>query len=115
MVFRPGTVGIAERCTLQYFDAIVRQFNFESSEDLVLAVLQSLNLPHCVVELIDRRLSIVGKGRYVFAHLPHQTSDTDHHEFVEIVCRDHQEPQSFKQRMDPIFRFQQYPFIEMQP
>ena len=92
-------------------------FSSSSSADR-LACWSSCSLPTSMQQLLElllRRASVGAAQRDTFAHLPGETGDAHHEEFIEIGRRDRQEAHTFQQRMTIVLRFFQNTAVELQP
>ena len=96
-------------------DAVLGQFLGEVDPAPVLLGHQFLSQCAHAVELLLGREAVIAQLGELLAHLADEARHADHEELVEVVARNRQEAQAFKQRVGGVARLFQHPHVEAQP
>ncbi len=115
IIFEPGFFRLGDVGTVDQDDAGLGERGTQLTPLRLLVLHQKHHGFGDAHQLLRRRQPFRAFGRNTGAHLGAQAGDAHHEEFVEVVGRDRQKPQSLEQRMLAIGGLLKDAAIEVEP
>src|SRR5690606_26061196 len=115
VVLEPLAIFLGDLPRIEENDTVVGKL---APEHTPAALLVGCELGHRLADarqLLGERPAVIAHHRDALSLLAFQAGDTDHEEFVEVVCRDRQEAEPFQKRVMRIAGFLEHPAIEVEP